>query len=92
MVRTFAFFCFDPFLPPPLSDGGGGGGTGVSGEGGTETPAAASNDTAASVLPAPAHCMPRTGAEDASSTKEGLAPAKKGLLWACWTAAWLRSS
>lgn len=89
--RTFAaFFCFGPFLPFPVSDGVGGVGTGVNGEGGTETPATASNDMAASVLPGPAHCMPRTGEEDASSASEGLAPAKKGLLWAWRTAAWLR--
>jgi len=81
MIRTLAFFCFDPFLPLPVSDDGGGG-AGVNGEGGTETPAAPSSDMAASVLPEPAHCMPRTGKADASSTREGLAPAKKGLLWA----------
>ncbi len=82
MIRTFGFMSFGPLLPLPVSDAVGGGGAGVSGEGGTETPAAASNDMAASVLPGPAHCMPRTGAEDASSTSEGLAPTKKGLLWA----------
>lgn len=69
-------------LPFLWLDGGGGGG-GVTGDGGTDTPAAASKDTAASVLPGPAHCIPRTGEEEASSAMKDGAPEKKGLLWAC---------
>lgn len=80
---TFFFFFFLPFLPVSGSDGGGGGGSGVIGDAGTETPAVANNDTAASVLPGPAHCMPRTGDEDASSAMDNGASAKNGLLWAC---------
>lgn len=64
-----------------LSFGDGGGG--VAGDGGTETPATASKDTAASALPGPAHCIPKTGKEAASSAMEDGAPEKKGLLWAC---------
>lgn len=76
-ICTLGFF---PFVAL-LSFGGGGGG--VAGDGGMETPAAASKDTAASALPGPAHCIPSTGKEDASSAMEDGAPEKKVLLWAC---------
>lgn len=81
-MRTFFVFFFLPFLPAAGSDGGSGGG-GVRGDAGMETPAAASKDTAASVLPGPAHCIPRTGDEDASSAIDDGASEKNGLLWAC---------
>ena len=83
-VPTIActFFFFLPFLPASGSTAGAGG-SGVIGDAGTETPAVASNETAASLLPGPAHCMPRTGDEDASSAMDDGASAKNGLLWAC---------
>ena len=81
-MRTFFFFFFLAFLPVSVFDDGGGGG-GVSGDAGTETPAAASKDTAASMLPGPAHCMPRTGEDDATSAMDDGASEKNGLLWAC---------